>query len=162
MRTTIDFADDVLLVARGLACRDGINIGAVLRAAILAGAHRRHEEGDRIPRLRTGPSNPSAHVTKKLQAHPAFVGLRAWSLRPVNRQYALSGHARDLGCGEGEVIDDDCGTSGDGVERPGFDRLLAALRRGEVGLVLSLEASRLARNGRDYRAARGPQQFDTS
>ena len=63
MRTTIDFADDVLLVARGLACRDGINIGAVLRAAILAGAHRRHEEGDRIPGLRTGPSNPSAHVT---------------------------------------------------------------------------------------------------
>ena len=65
-------------------------------------------------------------------------------------QYALSGHARELGFGEVEVIDDDQGTSGDGVERPGFDRLLAAVCRGEVGLVLSLEASRLARNGRDW------------
>ena len=65
-------------------------------------------------------------------------------------QYALSGHARELGFGEVEVIDDDQGTSGDGVKRPGFDRLLAAVCRGEVGLVLSLEASRLARNGRDW------------
>jgi len=65
-------------------------------------------------------------------------------------QYALSDHARELGFGEVEVIDDDQGTSGNGVERPGFDCLLAAVCRAEVGLVLSLEASRLARNGRDW------------
>ena len=65
-------------------------------------------------------------------------------------QYALSDHARELGFGEVEVIDDDQGTSGNGVERTGFDRLLAAVCRAEVGLVLSLEASRLARNGRDW------------
>lgn len=55
-------------------------------------------------------------------------------------QYALSGYARDLGFGEVEVIDDDQGTSGDGVERPGLDRLLSAVCLAEVGLVLSLEA----------------------
>ena len=65
-------------------------------------------------------------------------------------QYALAGHARELGFGEVAVIDEDQGTSGDGVERTGFDRLLTAVCRGEVGLVLSLEASRLARNGRDW------------
>ena len=65
-------------------------------------------------------------------------------------QYGLADHARELGFGEVEVIDEDQGTSGGGVERPGFDRLLTAVCRGTAGLVLSLEASRLARNGRDW------------
>ena len=33
---------------------------------------------------------------------------------------------------------------------PGFDRLVAALCAGQVGAVLCLDASRLARNGRDW------------
>ena len=49
-----------------------------------------------------------------------------------------------------EVIDDDQGASGDGQRRAGFDRLLTAVCRSEAGLVLALEASRLARNGRDW------------
>lgn len=65
-------------------------------------------------------------------------------------QYALADHARQLGFAEVEIIDEDQGTSGSGVRRPGFDRLLAAVCRREVGAVLSLEASRLARNGRDW------------
>ena len=65
-------------------------------------------------------------------------------------QYALADHARQLGFGDVEVIDEDQGTSGDGVLRTGFDRLVSAVCRGAVGLVLSLEASRLARNGRDW------------
>jgi DNA invertase Pin-like site-specific DNA recombinase len=49
------------------------------------------------------------------------------------------------------VIDDDLGRTASGsVERPGFDRLVAALCAGQVGAVLCLEASRLARNGRDW------------
>jgi DNA invertase Pin-like site-specific DNA recombinase len=48
------------------------------------------------------------------------------------------------------VIDDDLGRSGAGARRPGFERLLAAICEGRVGAVLSLEASRLARNGRDW------------
>ena len=49
-----------------------------------------------------------------------------------------------------EVIDDDLGRSGGGARRPGFEKLLAAICEGRVGAVLSLEASRLARNGRDW------------
>jgi DNA invertase Pin-like site-specific DNA recombinase len=37
-----------------------------------------------------------------------------------------------------------------GIHRPGFERLLAALCSGEVGAVFCIEASRLARNGRDW------------
>src|SRR5213083_2274221 len=50
-----------------------------------------------------------------------------------------------------EVIDDDLGRTASGtVERPGFDRLVAALCAGQVGAVLCLDASRLSRNGRDW------------
>jgi excisionase family DNA binding protein len=48
------------------------------------------------------------------------------------------------------VIDDDLGRSGSGTHRPGFERLLVALCSGEVGAVFCIEASRLARNGRDW------------
>jgi hypothetical protein len=48
------------------------------------------------------------------------------------------------------VIDDDLGRSGGGIARPGFERLLAAICEGRVGAVLAIEASRLARNGRDW------------
>ena len=40
--------------------------------------------------------------------------------------------------------------SAGGVARPGFERLLAAICSGEVGAVVSIEASRLARNGCDW------------
>jgi excisionase family DNA binding protein len=67
------------------------------------------------------------------------------------RQYDLSQRARDLGFGQIVVIDDDQGKTGSGlVERPGFATLLAAICGGEVGAVLALEASRLARNNRDW------------
>lgn len=36
------------------------------------------------------------------------------------------------------------------VARPGFERLVAALCAGQIGAVLCLDASRLARNGRDW------------
>ncbi len=49
------------------------------------------------------------------------------------------------------VIDEDQGKSGSGShKRPGFGRLLAAVCQGEVGAVLALEASRLARNNQDW------------
>ena len=49
------------------------------------------------------------------------------------------------------VIDDDLGRSGSGLAaRPGFQRLVAELCAGAVGAVFCLEASRLARNGRDW------------
>jgi len=65
-------------------------------------------------------------------------------------QYALADRARQLGWTDVEVIDDDLGVSGTGVPRPGFERLLGSLCDGKVGAVLSIEVSRLARNGRDW------------
>ena len=66
------------------------------------------------------------------------------------RQYGLADRARQLGWTSIEVIDDDLGRSGGGVNRPGFERLLAAICEGRVGAVFAIEASRLARNGRDW------------
>jgi excisionase family DNA binding protein len=66
------------------------------------------------------------------------------------RQYALETRARSLGWENVIVIDDDLGRSGSGQFRPGFERLLAAICAGTAGAVLAIEASRLARNGRDW------------
>ena len=67
------------------------------------------------------------------------------------RQYGLADRARELGFHNVTVIDDDLGRSGSGlVERPGFQRLVAEVCTGEVGAVFCIEASRLARNGRDW------------
>jgi len=66
------------------------------------------------------------------------------------RQYALADRARQLGWRDIIVIDDDLGRSGGGIVRPGFERLLVAICEGRVGAVFAVEASRLARNGRDW------------
>src|SRR6516162_9569710 len=67
------------------------------------------------------------------------------------RQYSLADHARQIGFRQVEIIDEDLGRSGSGqVERPGFEHLVAEVCTGQVGAVLCIEASRLARNGRDW------------
>jgi DNA invertase Pin-like site-specific DNA recombinase len=67
------------------------------------------------------------------------------------RQYRLADYARELGFSEVETIDEDLGRSGSGLtERPGFQRLVTEVCEGQVGAVFCLEASRLARNGRDW------------
>jgi len=73
------------------------------------------------------------------------------NLESQRRQYELVDVARRRGFTHVEVIDDDLGRTASGtVERPGFERLVAALCAGQVGAVLCLDASRLARNGRDW------------
>jgi excisionase family DNA binding protein len=72
------------------------------------------------------------------------------NLESQRRQYNLPERARQLGWSDVAVIDDDLGRSGGGVARPGFEKLLAAICAGSVGIVVSIEASRLARNGRDW------------
>src|SRR2546426_8006685 len=73
------------------------------------------------------------------------------NLESQRRQYDLVDVARRRGFAQVEVIDDDLGRSASGmVARPGFDRLVAWLCAGEVGAVLCFDASRLARNGRDW------------
>ena len=67
------------------------------------------------------------------------------------RQYALADAARTAGFVDVAVIDEDLGRSGSGLEaRPGFQKLAAAVCAGTVGAVYCIEASRLARNGRDW------------
>ena len=73
------------------------------------------------------------------------------NLESKRRQYELVDVARRRGFHSVEVIDDDLGRSAGGATaRPGFQRLVAWLCAGEVGAVLCLDASRLARNGRDW------------
>jgi len=73
------------------------------------------------------------------------------NLESQRRQYELVEVAHRRGFTTVEVIDDDLGRSASGAApRPGFDRLVAALCAGQVGAVLCLDASRLARNGRDW------------
>jgi DNA invertase Pin-like site-specific DNA recombinase len=82
------------------------------------------------------------------QSSQAQVQTNTESRRP---QYELVDVARSRGFRDVEVIDDDLGRSASGmVARPGFDRLVAWLCAGEVGAVLCFDASRLARNGRDW------------
>src|SRR5215218_5687464 len=72
------------------------------------------------------------------------------NLESQRRQYGLAERARQLGWDDIQIVDDDLGRSGGGTVRPGFEKLLAAICEGRVGAVVSLEASRLARNGRDW------------
>ena len=88
----------------------------------------------------------------------ALVYVRQSSLQQVRdhtegkrQQYALVDRSRALGFRETVLIDEDQGRSGSGEqERPGFGRLLAGVCQGSVGAVFALEASRLARNNRDW------------
>ena len=69
------------------------------------------------------------------------------------RQYALRDRALALGWDAGRivVIDQDLGQSGaSAVDRAGFQRLVAEVGLSQVGLVMGLEVSRLARSSLDW------------
>ena len=71
----------------------------------------------------------------------------------TERQYRLRDRAIELGWppSQVEVIDEDQGRSGStAVYRTGFQRLATEVTLGKVGIVLMLEASRLARNNSDW------------
>ena len=73
------------------------------------------------------------------------------NLESQRRQYDLAKAAEAAGFASVAVIDDDLGRSGSGaMQRPGFERLVAMVCSGDVGAVYCIEASRLARNGRDW------------
>jgi len=108
-------------------------------------------------------SNPVL-VSGKIQSHHrdrwAVVYVRQSTLQQVARhqestrlQYGLVDRALSLGWSRPQVrvIDDDLGKSGASAEgRPGFQRLVAAVSLEQVGIVLGLEMSRLARSCRDW------------
>ena len=66
-------------------------------------------------------------------------------------QYAMRDRLVGLGWSEIEVIDDDLGRSAaGGVQRAGFERMVAEVCLGKVGAVCAREVSRFARNSRDW------------
>jgi DNA invertase Pin-like site-specific DNA recombinase len=105
-------------------------------------------------RLQSHPKITPQHLQRK-----AIVYLRQSSDRQVQRhtesqrlQYDLAARAQALGFQQVEIIDTDLGHSAalGARRREGFERLIAAVAIGEVGLVLSLEASRLSRTDQDW------------
>lgn len=100
----------------------------------------------------------------KIQPHhlarDAYLYIRQSSMRQVienvestQRQYALRGRAVALGWPDERIVLIDCdqGESGaSAVWREGFQRLVAAVGRGQAGVVMGLEVSRLARNNADW------------
>lgn len=99
-----------------------------------------------------------AKITPMHLERMAYVYVRQSTLSQVHenlesqrRQYELADRARSLGWNDVEVVDEDLGRSGSGrVARPGFERLVSAVCLEAVGGVFALEASRLARNNRDW------------
>jgi DNA invertase Pin-like site-specific DNA recombinase len=66
-------------------------------------------------------------------------------------QYAMRDRLTTLGFAEIQVIDDDLGRSAaGGVQRAGFERMVAEVCLGKVGAVCAREVSRFARNSRDW------------
>lgn len=100
------------------------------------------------------------HVTAHHLTRLACLYVRQSTLQQVlentestSRQYALRERALALGWADERivVIDQDLGHSGAStVDRLGFQRLVAEVGLGQVGLVLGLEVSRLARNSSDW------------
>src|SRR3954467_9933338 len=104
--------------------------------------------------------NLESPVTTAHRAKLAYVYVRQSTAGQVRQhqestelQYRLVDRAASLGWPRERiaVIDDDLGKSGtSSAERQGFQRLIAEIGLGKAGLVLSLDASRLARNNRDW------------
>src|SRR6201982_3889462 len=66
-------------------------------------------------------------------------------------QYTMRDRLTALGWSEIEVIDDDLGRSAaGGVQRAGFERMVAQVCMGQVGAVAAREVSRFARNNREW------------
>jgi DNA invertase Pin-like site-specific DNA recombinase len=97
----------------------------------------------------------SEHIDRR-----AFIYIRQSTAMQVRqnimsqeRQYGLVARARELGWSEAtvEVIDEDQGRTGsDSNARTGFQKLRRQVAEGKVGIIFSLEASRLARNNGDW------------
>lgn len=104
--------------------------------------------------------NAQGKVTAEHLRRLAYLYVRQSTLHQVHenrestaRQYDLKRRAQVLGWRSDEivVIDEDLGLSGaTATERNGFQRLVADVGLGRVGVVMGLEVSRLARNSTDW------------
>jgi DNA invertase Pin-like site-specific DNA recombinase len=104
--------------------------------------------------------NAQGKVTTDHLRRLAYLYVRQSSLHQVHdhrestaRQYDLKRRAQALGWASEQlvVVDEDLGLSGaSAAGRSGFQRLVAEVGLGRVGLVMGLEVSRLARNSTDW------------
>ncbi|MFH0851430.1 MAG: recombinase family protein, partial [Candidatus Peregrinibacteria bacterium] len=100
----------------------------------------------------------SDKITPEHLSRAALVYVRQSSMQQVYHhresllcQRSLGERARALGWEKVELIDEDLGVSGTGmVRRTGFETLVARVCREEIGIVFAWDASRLARNNRDW------------
>jgi excisionase family DNA binding protein len=110
--------------------------------------------------LTPSPAGLSEKISRLHRERLAIVYIRQSTVQQVERhqestrlQYALADRAFHLGWARESivVVDDDLGRSGATIEgRLGFQRLVAEVGLGRVGLVLGVEMSRLARSNRDW------------
>jgi DNA invertase Pin-like site-specific DNA recombinase len=106
------------------------------------------------------PGGLSEKIFRRHRDRLAIVYIRQSTVQQVERhqestrlQYALVDRAFHLGWARETivVVDDDLGRSGTTIEgRLGFQRLVAEVGLGRVGLVIGVEMSRLARSCRDW------------
>lgn len=106
------------------------------------------------------PTLISAKIRSSHQERLAIVYVRQSSTKQVEEniestqmQYRLVDRAAAMGWSDDriQVIDDDLGMSGRSVEyRVGFQRMIAEVSLGHVGIIFSIEMSRLARSCRDW------------
>jgi len=103
--------------------------------------------------------NQSHKITSEHLQRKAVVYLRQSSPRQVREnlesqrlQYGLLDRARELGWHDIEPIDTDLGMSASlgSARREGFDRLTAAVARGEIGIIMARELTRLSRTDKDW------------
>jgi DNA invertase Pin-like site-specific DNA recombinase len=105
-------------------------------------------------------ADDSSKIQPTHRERDAYIYIRQSSLRQVEhhtagrqRQYDLLDWTLAMGWSRERIvlIDEDQGKSGAVPNlREGFGRLIGAVARGEVGMVVALEASRLARNSPDW------------
>ena len=102
----------------------------------------------------------SDQISPAQQARLAYIYIRQSSMQQVRhhtesqrRQRQLVARAMALGWPEAQVviIDEDLGQSAACTERrSGFERLIAEVAVGRVGVILSLDASRISRANRSW------------
>ena len=132
---------------------DAVTMAIMLLANVIAKVRPR----------RAGSGWPAMSESKVTAAHrgrAAVVYVRQSTMAQISRnrestarQYDLAARAAELGWPRSavRVIDDDLGVSGaSATGRAGFAELVAQVGLGQVGIVLALEVSRLARNNADW------------
>ncbi len=108
-----------------------------------------HAESSAGPKIRNRHVDRLAIVYVRQSTHHQVAEHR----ESADLQYQLRSRAVTLGWPDSRVlvIDDDQGISGQTIDnRPGFQRLLAEVSLGRVGIIFGREVSRLSRSNKDW------------